>query len=401
MISGLGELLFVTHHRRFKTVARPDPWARELVRRGYKVTLLCTANRARFRSATHDESGVSVVEAPDLLPGRLRSGWDPWGMLWRIAFLSKHRFDLVHAFETRPTTIYPVLHALRRTPAPLVIDWNDWWGRGGLINELRPPWYRFLFGGIETYFEEHFRCRANALTVISQALAERATGLGFPHERIFKILGACDTTFFADTPPQRHRARFGLPENRLLVGLAAADATMDVQLVLHAMRRVVANAPDTMLIMTGNKPSGFDDVVQTLGLTSCVKHLGFLPYADLPSVLSCVDMFVLPFPEKPANVGRWPHKMAEYMSVARPTVTNPTGEVGALLREHDVGLAAEETAEDFADKILKLIQDPALRRRMGRDARRIAETCFTWDKAVDELESVYEYALSVFNANGS
>src|SRR5439155_27006393 len=93
--------------------------------------------------------------------------------------------------ESRPATIHPVLGSLRRRPVPLVMDWIDWWAGGGLITEQRPWWYRKIFGGIETWYEEHFRTRADATTVISHGLRDRAVKVGVHAESIFWIPNGC------------------------------------------------------------------------------------------------------------------------------------------------------------------------------------------------------------------
>ena len=102
-------ILMITHHPRFKAAGRSGSMAESLVRRGHKVTLVLTSNDRRLGTEVSTSKGVRVVEAPDLLWGRLRSGWDAWDLLNRLVFLrtDDRHYDLVHCFETRPTTIYP------------------------------------------------------------------------------------------------------------------------------------------------------------------------------------------------------------------------------------------------------------------------------------------------------
>ena len=74
--------------------------------------------------------GVRVVQFPDLLWGIGRTGWDLWDTAQRLGKVRGETFDLVHAFDSRPVVIHPAL-ALQRRGVPLVMDWADWWGRGG------------------------------------------------------------------------------------------------------------------------------------------------------------------------------------------------------------------------------------------------------------------------------
>src|SRR4030095_12941543 len=78
---------------------------RELVRRGHSVTLVTTSASARYGFASGVTDGVEVIEAPDLLIGRGRTGWDPWNTLRRMLKLRDRSFDIVHAFDCRPAVV--------------------------------------------------------------------------------------------------------------------------------------------------------------------------------------------------------------------------------------------------------------------------------------------------------
>src|SRR6266567_1547100 len=110
--------------------------ASELSRRGHQVTLVTTGPKARWRVRRSNHQGVAVVEFPALFPGRARSGWDPFDTTRRLIAAVRTEFgrpDIVHAFDSRPSVILPALLIARRSRATLVMDWADWWGRGGTI----------------------------------------------------------------------------------------------------------------------------------------------------------------------------------------------------------------------------------------------------------------------------
>src|SRR5438067_1576152 len=125
-------ILFINHNvaRSGGTFFRAFHLGHQLAARGHSVTLLTTSadSRLRFRETT--DRGVRLVESPDLLTGRGRTGWDPWDALRRAVWARHARWDLVHAFDCRPTVVGPGL-SLRARGIPLAIDWADWWGRGG------------------------------------------------------------------------------------------------------------------------------------------------------------------------------------------------------------------------------------------------------------------------------
>lgn len=382
-------LLYLTHHRRFKCFARPGLFARLMVEAGHQVTVVCTADTARFTDRESEEHGVRYLEVADLLPGQLRSGWDPVATLRRLRRLAGLSFDALHVFETRPATIYPALHLARRTGLPLVMDWNDWWGRGGLITELRPRWYQFLFEGFETFFEEHFRTRAAATTVISHALGERAAHLGVPRNTIHWIPGAADIRHFQPMDQAQARATLGLDQQAFLMGFSAMDVVHDAPLVFAAAARVIRNVPEARLIMTGRDQPALHELARQHALSGHFQHLGLLPYDQLPVALAAMDVALLPFSDRVSNLGRWPNKVGDYLACARPVITQPVGEMRTFFRNGDGGLLAGETPEAFAAAILELARDPARRIELGRQARALAERELAPERMTQRLLRVY------------
>jgi glycosyltransferase involved in cell wall biosynthesis len=365
--------------------------AKHLVDRGHNVLLLVTSNERRAGIIESDWDGVRTIETPDLLWGRLRSGWDLWDLFNRVMYLewNKGHYDLIHCFETRPATIYPALFWSKRFQVPLFTDWQDWWGRGGIINVLRPRWYRFLFGWVETYYEEAFRKRGDGLTVISSALAQRAIGLGVPPERICHISGGTFPDFFKACSKEECRNRVGISWAGPILCFSSLDTHLDLEIMMESLALVAERYPKVKLMITGRASQSIMDMANDHAVEGNVHLTGFLPLEELPWYLGCADVFVMPFPDEIYNVGRWPNKIGEYMSLARPTVSNPFGDIKPLFERHEVGLLAGWDPADFAQKIIYLIENPKLSREMGHNARRVAVTEYDWKVLVGKLEAFY------------
>ncbi len=388
-------ILMISHHRRYRITTRQHPIAKYLVERGHRVTILVTADRDRRGIKTSEWDGFRVVEAPDLLWGRLRSGWDPWSVLWRTIYLSQDNepYDLVHCYETRPATIYPALAFCRRSQLPFLTDWIDWIGRGGLVTVNRPVWYRYLFGWAETYYEEAFRARADGLTVISTALADRAIGLGVLAEDILLLPGGTYPDLFKMRSTDECRARVGLNGDGPIIGFSSSDSHLDLDVVMAALAIVAQRFPNIKLLMTGQTGPAVMDLAAKYQVNGRLILTGFLPYEELPWYLGCADLFVLPFPDTIYNRGRWPNKINDYLSLGRPTVANACGDVTHLFEKHDVGLLAEWDAGDFAQKIITLLEKPGLAYHFGKEARKASIHDYCWPVMIERLEDFYYQTL--------
>lgn len=387
-------LLLHSYHRRSKADFRATPFARELARRGHEVSLMCIANEGRVGMREYVEDGVRFLEAPDLFTGKLRSSWDPWDAANRTACLLGRRFDLVHLFETRPAVIHPTQLYLMRHPAALVTDWSDWWGRGGLIEHQRPRWYRALFGGFETFYEERFRLGAHGTTVISHALKERAAALGVPEASISWIPNGVEMPSDDCPPPRRHRERFGLPANAFVICDSAHDVTMGIELTFRALAQLRSEGHQVMFMMTGRRQAELEAMAARLGVHEHFRHFGFVPQGSLADVLSCADAFVIPYADNIGNRGRWPGRVGNYLPLGRPIISNPTGEMVGLVEGYDVGRLVAETPQAIAEAVLHYARHPDLARAAGERARAAARGPLSWGSMTDRLEGAYGAALA-------
>jgi glycosyltransferase involved in cell wall biosynthesis len=79
--------------------------------------------------------------------------------------------------------------------------------------------------------------------------------------------------------------------------------------------------------------------------------------------------------------------MFDAMACERPVILSVAGEAKAVLEAADAGLAVEP--EDIAamrSAVLRLRDDPAGRRRMGANGRRLVESEYSRPKLASQLE---------------
>ena len=392
-------LLLITHHIKTASIPRAYAFGRQMVARGHRVSLLLISEHRRLGCVEYDWDGIHAIESPDLLWGRLRTGWDLWGAFNRRPYLAKseERYDLVHCFETRPATIYPARYLIKKEHMPMVTDWNDWWGHHGLIDVNRPAWYRVTLGWLETYYEEHFRVDAAGLTVIATALKQRAVNLGMDPANICFIPGGAFTDRYLPHGTEECRTHAHLPLDGPILGFGSADSHLDIEIILASLVTVAEEYPTVKLIITGKTKAEVRQLVKKYRLENKVLFVGFVSQEDYPWVLGCADVFLLPMADRPYNHGRWPNKMSDYLCFGRPTVSNPIGDIKTLFEKYPVGLLADYNAADFAAKVIYLLDHPDLCNQLGQTARWVAENEFNWHTLGDRLEEFYYEVINRAN----
>lgn len=365
------------------TYWRAHALAGALALRGHTLTLLSTSPRARLRLHARTEGRLRLVETPDLLPGPLRSGWDPFDTLRRMLWALPLRFDLVHAFETRPANLYPALLAARRG-AKLVFDWADWFGTGGSLEERPSRLARAALRPFETYHENHFRTRAAGTTVINTFLGQRAISLGVSPESILLLRNGSRLT-----PPLSQaeaRAQTGLPQGQPLIGFVGGTYPKDAELMAHAFDRVLRGIPHARLLLVGYFNRDLEALVER---PEAILRTGPLPTEALHPHLSACDLCWLPLTDTGANRGRWPLKLNDYMAVGRATVATDVGDLKSVITAHQLGAVTPPDPQALAAKTILLLNDPERRAALGANARRAAETVFDWAVLSRELEAFY------------
>ncbi len=85
----------------------------------------------------------------------------------------------------------------------------------------------------------------------------------------------------------------------------------------------------------------------------------------------------------------FPLAILEAMASGLPVVTNRVGAVGEMIESGHDGFIARDD-EEFQEYVLRLISDPALRARIGSNARDKASRRFSWHTVINNYIKLYE-----------
>ncbi len=174
------------------------------------------------------------------------------------------------------------------------------------------------------------------------------------------------------------RRKFGLPKDRLLI---LFSGRMERRKGIHLCPEIAASILeryDVDFLFAGSDLFGYLEhtllpYLKTKKLKGSVHYLGKL---NLPEIRSCVfaaDIFLL--------TSLWdscPYTCLEAMSASRAIVSSDQGGMPELIRDGENGLlAVNENPPSYVSKLEMLINDKALRERLGAAARRTVEERLT------------------------
>jgi len=142
-----------------------------------------------------------------------------------------------------------------------------------------------------------------------------------------------------------------------------------------------------VLVGDGPEKARAEDFCRELGVE---RHALFLGSQDLmEELLPLADVFFLPSRQESFGL-----VALEAMSAGVPVVASNIGGLPEVVVDGHTGFLHDPDDEEaLAGSIVRLLKDSRLRARMGRAARRHAQTKFNVEDAVDRYQAVYERAL--------
>lgn len=376
--------------------ARCLPLGKALARRGYEVALFVPAydegrtmddGRRTDYGRRAIDGGVEVIHIPlSREPGRGGMAQGLWhlGLGWRtyrtVAAWQPH---IVHAFKPKgPSGLAAMFFWLARRPARgprLVVDSDDWEGAGGWNDDPRVGYtamQRRFFAWQERYGLSH----ADAWTVTSACLAERAAGFGADPRRIYRLPNGL-SDFGQELLGMEPAAPGALPAVLLytrFAGVRAAD-------VVALWTQVRAAWPAATLTVVGRGVGGEER--ELLGVPG-VEVAGWQEPAALGALFGQQTCAIAPWADTPANRARHSAKVLELMAAGLPVVATAVGELPATLGDGGIIVPPGDMAAAAA-AVAALLADARRAARLGMAARARVAACYHWDALAAAALSAY------------
>jgi glycosyltransferase involved in cell wall biosynthesis len=157
----------------------------------------------------------------------------------------------------------------------------------------------------------------------------------------------------------------------------------DIDTLLFAASELAKNVP-TRVLMVGDGPQRNHVLRTAWSGRAAVTLAGAVPHHEVPSHLALCDAVAVPYAE--GEVYFSPLKLVEAMAASRPVVASATGPVKRVVTDGRDGLLVPPGDRPaFAAALERLAFEPALRGRLGAEARRTIEREYTWDSVIGRV----------------
>lgn len=241
--------------------------------------------------------------------------------------------------------------------------------------------------------------RADAIASTSEVMARQVMRLvpGLPHEITVTPFGV-DTQCFAPTPRRSSDDSITIGTVKSLADKYGIDTLIRAFAVLRADRELRSRglSHKLRLLLVGDGPdrASLQRLTIELGVADATRFVGVVAHDTVPEWLNRLDVYVAASRMESFGVA-----VIEASACGVPVVVSDAGGLPEVVDEGRSGFIVERDRPDLlADRLKRLVLDPALRRALGDGGRRLVLERYDWDTCVDRMLQCYERVIATHRA---
>ena len=291
------------------------------------------------------------------------------------------RWDIVMCETISTIELVPSVAA-----APRVASLHDiTWTVVRRLGRLGPrTWEDRLFHFLEVlrtgwYEKRHYRRFDAAITVSD--FDKKALKRLCPRLETFSVDNGTDTSYF------RPNSDRDMGNTLAFVGTFGYEPNRDGARYFaeRILPRIRASVPDARLVLVGEMAPAELAMVPGVSLTGEVPDVR--PYLEQASVVVV-----------PLRAGSGTRiKILDALAAGKAVVTTSIGMEG-LRVEHGRHVLIADSPEDFAEAVVRLLRNPALRAEMGANGRKLVEQEYDWGMLARRFEDVLSGIVNEYKA---
>jgi glycosyltransferase involved in cell wall biosynthesis len=295
-------------------------------------------------------------------------------------------------------TSLPALIAARRLGIPFVYEVRGLWEITRLSRDA--GFENTATFVIQSMFEATVCNEADHVYTLTGPMREELIARGVDASKIDLLPNSCDPDRFLPRARDVSLAnQLSIPDRVPVIGYVGTFVDYEgLEDLASACALLKQQGIEFRLLLVGNEnASGQDRGPITEQITVIANSYGFLdwlimpgrvPHEEVESYYSLID--IAPFPRKPWPVCEMvsPMKPLEAFAMEKAVVVSSVRALQEMVKHEETGLVFEKgNVKSLADVLERLVADPALRRTLGKNARKWVQKERTWAASTEILAS--------------
>jgi glycosyltransferase involved in cell wall biosynthesis len=346
--------------------------AKTLVKAGYDVTLIAQHEKEEI------VDGVRIIALPNPRSRFVRM----FGLVWQTFYLAKRQgADIYHFHDPELLPVGILLKLMLSTRViydvhenhPKKIMSKDW-----LLFPLRVVSSRVLrsLEWLATLVLDGFVC-------VTEQIAKK-----FPPQKTrvvknYPLLAMMPLT----SAGQRN-----YEDNHTLIYTGGLTRHRGIKQIVQALEYV--KTPRTRLILLGGRKSSEASLIQSLPGWEEVDYYAQVPFEEVYRHMQLAAIGLVCNQPVHSYDSAQPNKMFEYMAAGLPVIASHFDLWREVIEGNECGVTVDPTSpSEIAKAIDYLLDQPELRRLMGRNAQKAVREKYSWEAEGQKLISFYQEIL--------
>jgi len=269
------------------------------------------------------------------------------------------------------------------------------------------PYFLWTYGGETTpvyiksrwskFLVKKILDNADIIITNSKFTSREFLDYGIPKEKIIEIIPAVDYEIFKPLPKCSELVeKFKIKEKKTILTISRLAERKGHDIVLKAIPLVLKSVPGLryLIVGDGSYKTCLMKLCQELKLDNIVTFVGFVPDKDLVKYYNLCDVFVMPNREifnSTDSVEGFGITFIEANACNKPVIGGKSGGAIEAVKDGVTGFLVDSQDEkEVAHKIISLLQNEELAKKMGEEGRRRVERDFSWKKRAYEMAEKLE-----------
>ena len=335
---------------------------RELVKRGYKVTLVCKKEAEIIKYV--DKESIEV------LPIRIAGDFDPFTIFKIASIYRKRKIDITIANVGKDIRLAGLAAKFVSDISVIALHQVD--------RKIKNNWrYRFTYDSLADLIVVNSFATKNTLLKSTPWLLDK---------KIKVVHHGIDLNKFSELNTIDLREQLGLSENDFIIGFVGRlSIQKGIKYMLDAFRMVADELKNVHLVIagTGELEGMVKEFATKFNLERKIHLLGFRN--DIPALMRTFDILLLPSLWEGFGI-----VLIEAMASGKPIVATNASSIPEIVKDGWNGiLVPPENAEAISDALKKLISEPELQIKFAEEGLKIIQEKFTIDRMISDYESIF------------
>lgn len=241
---------------------------------------------------------------------------------------------------------------------------------------------------------DFFMNKIDGFIVLSNSSKRILEEYGIPEEKIYIVEFISNVLTHRDNKKNSVNIdTVKLPEKEFMLFVGWIQYRKGVHIAIESMSYINRKFPELNLYIIGHTPKWeqeyiayIKDMVKRLKLEHCIFILGKKPHNQVIEYVKKAKIVIVP--EQWENMS--PVIIIESMFLGKPVVAGNIGGIPEFIIDGETGILAEyDNPEDFADKIIDLLGNQPLMKKIGIAAQKFILEHLDKDKIYNKIIKVY------------